>query len=121
MTEPPIENIQRVPPDIMRDIFNRSQYPRWITEKVLNPKFVRDDHLPKPEVVHEPYCTYSQIIRYCDVSGEWKVEIHQYFRSATNTLGASGKPDPKRMRVGNIIYIADKKAKWPPEDQLKIV
>ncbi|GAI01506.1 unnamed protein product, partial [marine sediment metagenome] len=32
-------------------------------------------------------------------------------RSKDKTLGGSGQPDPKRLRVANKIYIADKNIK----------
>jgi len=110
MTTSPFENIQHVPPSIICDIFNKSQFPRQIREGVLQQKIIRNDHLDMPEKVGEPYCTYSQFIRYYDSGGTWIVEIHQYYRSATGTIGASGKPEPKRLRAGNIIYVSDKNA-----------
>ena len=52
----------------------------------------------------EPFCTHGQMIRYISKSGSWCVEIFQYFRP-DNKIGASGLPDPKRLRLRNTIYI----------------
>ena len=109
MISPPNEDqVERTSPKSIRKIFNKSQYPRWIENGILVPKYIRNKHLPKPQLVHEPWCTYSQFIRYCDVGGHWVVEVHQYFRSEDNSIGGQGKPDPKRLRIGNKIFIADK-------------
>ena len=67
------------------------------------PKFLRDSHLKKPEEKQEPHCTRSQTIRYTDKAGTWVVEVHQYFRP-DKTIGGSGRPDPKRLRIGNTVF-----------------
>ena len=105
---PPEENIERVSVNSIRSIFNKSQYPRQIENGTLTPEYVRNVHMAHPEKVGEPWCTHSQFIRYCDGKGKWLVELHQYFRSKDNTLGGSGQPDPKRLRVATKIYVADK-------------
>ena len=104
------EQVERVPLKIIRDIFNKSQYPKWIKNGHLVPNYIRNKHLPNPELVHEPWCTYSQLVRYCDTKGQWLVEVHQYFRSKDKSIGGHGKPDPKRLRIGDKIFIADKRA-----------
>ena len=103
-----IDPVERVSPASIRDIFNKSQYPRQIENGVLVPKYLHNKHISKPELIGEPWCTYSQLIRYCDSNGRWMVEVHQYFRSEDNSLGGQGKPDPKRLRVGTKVLIADK-------------
>jgi hypothetical protein len=35
--------------------------------------------------------------------------VHRYLRT-DGTLGASGRPDPKRLREGGILYVADPEA-----------
>lgn len=73
---------------------------------ILQAQFLRNNHLEEPEKVGEPFCTHGQMIRYLDSKGQWVVEVFQYLRS-DNTLGASGKPDPKRLRIGDIIFAID--------------
>jgi hypothetical protein len=51
-------------------------------------------------------CNHSQIIHYLDSQGNFLVTVHQYLRQG-GSLGASGLPDPKRMRIGNEIWIAE--------------
>lgn len=108
MSPPYSEDIERVTPATIREIFNKSQYPRWIDNGTLTPNYIRNNHLSQPELVNEPVCTHSQVIRYCDSNGNWLVEVHQYFHSGDNTIGGSGRPDPKRLRIGYRILIADK-------------
>ena len=112
MIKPPSKDqTERTSPTNIREIFNKSQYPRWIKNGILTPRYIRNKHLPHPELVSEPFCTYSQLIRYCDTNGRWLVEVHQYFRSEDNSIGGRGKPDPKRLRIGNKVLIADKGVK----------
>jgi len=54
----------------------------------------------------EPYCTRSQMVSYFEQSGRKVAVIHQY-RRRDGTLGASGLPDPKWLRVLDEIWIAD--------------
>lgn len=86
-------------------MFNESQYPEMIAHGQLVPKYpyLRDDHLKEPEKRGEPQCTHGQMIRYLDNNGRWLVEVFQY-RRPNKTLGASGVPDPKRLRVGDTVF-----------------
>lgn len=87
-------------------MFNKSQFPDMIEEGKLKPVYLRNSHLKEPETKHEPYCTHSQIIRYLDPAGQWIIEVHQYLRP-DKTIGGSGKPDPKRLRIENVVFIAE--------------
>jgi hypothetical protein len=42
-----------------------------------------------------------------DANGTLVADCHQYLRP-DGSIGASGKPDPKRLRIGNVVYIVDK-------------
>jgi len=96
----------RVSPWIIRQLFNESQYPRLIENGILRSKPLRNAHLTDPESVGEPHCTHGQLIRYYDHRGHMAVEVFQYLRP-DNTIGASGRPDPKRLIIDNTEYIAD--------------
>ncbi len=87
-------------------MFNESQYPDMMADGRLTPKYLHNDHLKEPETKGEPYCTRSQMIRYLDNAGQWAVEVFQYLR-ADNTIGGSEMPDPKRLRIGNTVFIVD--------------
>lgn len=108
MLRPPQEDqIQRIPLTTIRHLYNESQFPDMIAQGRLLPNYIRNGHLKEPGKVGEPYCTHSQFIRYLDINGQWVVEVHQYLRP-DKTLGGKGKPDPKRLRIGNKVYIAEK-------------
>ena len=61
----------------------------------------RDTHPSRTEA-NEPFCTRTQEVSYFDGAME-VVRIHQYLRT-NHTLGASGKPDPKRIFEGGTLY-----------------
>lgn len=105
---PEVDEVEYVSPNNIRRMFNESQYPSMIANGLLLPEepYLRNAHLKEPQKVGEPYCTHGQTIRYSDKSGQWFVVVFQYLR-ADKTIGASGRPDPKRLRVGNKIFIVD--------------
>jgi hypothetical protein len=98
-------SIRRVPAGQIRRLFNTSAVPAMIANGILTAQYLRDAVLRNPAAVGEPPGTRSQIIRYADATGRWIVEVHQYLRP-DGTLGASGRPDPKRLRLAGIIYVA---------------
>jgi hypothetical protein len=53
----------------------------------------------------EPVGTVSEYVRYWSDESQWVVEVHQYSRPGGD-LGASGRPDPKRLRLEGVLYIA---------------
>jgi len=53
------------------------------------------------------------MIRYLDTLGDPVVEVFQYLRS-DGTLGASGRPDPKRLWLQAEILIAERQAEVRP-------
>lgn len=101
----PPERVKRVPPATIRTTFNNSQYPEMITSGHLVAQVIKDNPLQNPHLKGEPTGTRSQIIRYVDNAGQWVVVIHQYLRP-DGSLGASGKPDPKRLRIAGTIFIS---------------
>ena len=94
----------RVPPSILRQRFNNSELSPLIEAGLLEPKRQEDRHLTDPERIGEKYCTQHQWKRYVDSDGKIILETSNFLRR-DGTLGASGKPDPKRMRVGNRLWI----------------
>ena len=87
----------------LRQLFNGNQY--W--EKVQAGEFTqllrRDRHLgvAKPRL---PFCTHSQSAVYFDSQSQPIAIVHQYVLP-DGTIGASGRPDPKMVRVDNVTYI----------------
>ena len=80
-----------------------------IADGLLIPEYLRDNHLKEPEAKDEPYCTRGQMIRYLNGTGQWAVEVFQYLRP-DKTIGASGRPDPKRLRIGKTVFIVETRA-----------
>lgn len=104
-----MDKVKYISPENIRRMFNESQYPILIAEEEIIPQVLRDDHLKEPQKKGEPSCTHGQMIRYVDKAGQWVVEVFQYLRP-NGTIGGSGKPDPKRLRIENTVYIVDPKA-----------
>lgn len=71
-----------------------------------------EDRHPALTIANEPFCTRSQMVSYRDASGNEVARVHQYLRT-DGTIGASGKPDPKRIFVNGTLFRLAKKAKVP--------
>jgi hypothetical protein len=65
--------------------------------------FVLEDRHPALPKASEPYCTHSQMISYRDPDNNEVARIHQYLRP-DGSIGASGKPDPKRLLHDGTLY-----------------
>ncbi len=104
MTTP--DDVRYVSAETLRRLFNESQFPTMIAQGLLQADYLRNSHLEAPESRGEPFCTHAQMVRYLDQNARWTVEVSQYLRPDGN-LGASGKPDPKRLRLGGTIFILD--------------
>lgn len=93
--------VEWVSADIIRQYFNESQILERSELGELKEQIKRESHrLPPPK--GEPSCTRSQIVVYYSEKGEFVALAHRYVRP-DGTLGASGLPDPKRMRLKNKI------------------
>lgn len=98
--------VKRVSAPTLQSAFNKSQYPQMIEDGALTAVYLSNRLLPEPRPFQGPKGTRSQTIRYVDSTGEWLVEIHQYLRP-DGTLGASGKQDPKRMKINGLILMLE--------------
>jgi len=92
----------------MCEIFNSGQYWERLKGGELTAVLLEDRH-PALTVANEPFCTRSQMISYRDAQDNEVARVHQYLRT-DKTIGASGKPDPKRIVVGDILYRLHKKS-----------
>lgn len=95
--------VVRVDERDLRRLFNEDGYWQQVKDGILTAR-IREDGHPSPERSGEPYCTRSQIIAYLDDSGDEIALVHQYLRR-DGTLGASGRPDPKRIFVDGTLYV----------------
>jgi len=106
--KPPI----RIEQDEMRNLFNAQGY--W--DKTKSGEFtevILEQRHPSLTAAHEPFCTHSQMISYRNSSNEEMARVHQYLRP-DGTIGASGKPDPKRIYHNGILYRLNKKTRGTP-------
>lgn len=102
----PGTNLVRVPALRLRQMFNDGQYYERLQAGELL-AIIGDDRHPSAPMAREPNCTRSQIVHYYDVKQRTKVAIvHQYVRP-DGRLGASGLPDPKRIRDGDTLYVLE--------------
>ncbi|HXM05112.1 MAG TPA: hypothetical protein VN939_21040 [Chthoniobacterales bacterium] len=101
--------MKRIPATEMQKLFNEGGY--W--EKAKSGEFstVTLEHRhPALTAANEPFCTYSQMISYRDASDNEVARVHQYLRP-DGTIGASGKPDPKRLFADGELLRLHKKPK----------
>ena len=77
-----------------------------INDGTLVTELLDDRLLQRPEAIGATPGTRSQYIRYYDANDRWIVDVHRYLLS-DGSLGGSGLADPKRMRVGGEVWIAD--------------
>lgn len=59
---------------------------------------------PASQRAGEPAGTLSQLVAYVEFDGTKVAEIHQY-RRKDGDIGASGRPDPKKLFMGGTLYV----------------
>src|SRR5262245_4595038 len=94
-----MDKVVIVTPQEIRTKFNNSEF---ASLEGLSFQMLRDVEIKNPKSWQGPQGTRSQTIRYFK-DKQWVVEVHQYLRP-DSTLGASGRPDPKRLRMNGFIY-----------------
>jgi hypothetical protein len=81
--------------DYIRRIFNEGDYLQKIESNELVP-FFKERHHPSNPPAGEPICTWSELLVYYTEELDPVVEVHRYLRP-DQTIGASGRLDPKRI------------------------
>ena len=94
--------VVRITSEELRIKFNELDFPARIENGEVIPVVTRDGH-PSPPKADEPECTRSQEVSYRDSDGNELARVHQYLRR-DSTIGASGRPDPKRLRQGDTLF-----------------
>jgi hypothetical protein len=98
--------IEEAPQELMQSIFNEAGYVASVRSGQLKSTVLKERHLKSPNLGQGPRCTVGQyVLYYQDTLENWVAEVYQYLRP-DNTLGASGLPDPKRLRLLDKILIA---------------
>lgn len=92
--------IRRISESELREKFNKGQ----IWERTLSGEF---HWVPisvhTPTSLDEPVGTESLMISIRDSDAQEIARAHMYWRS-DKTIGGKGRPDPKQIREGNIIF-----------------
>ena len=101
MSNPNAEKV--VTPSKIRELFNYHILPK-INQGLLSAQVKASKHPSSPKA-KEPFCTKSQFITYFDGKNQKVAWAHQYLRK-DGSLGASGKPDPKKIVLDGTTYIA---------------
>lgn len=92
-----------VSPAKIRHLFNSHILPKK-NQGLLSEQVKRSKH-PAPPGANEPYCTRSQMVIYLDEKNQKVAWVHRYLRE-NGDIGGSGKPDPKRIILKGVAYIA---------------
>ena len=98
--------LKRISAKEMCERFNTGRYWERTQAGDLTSVILEDRH-PSLTVANEPFCTRSQMVSYRDGAQEI-ARVHQYLRT-DGTIGASGKPDPKRLYENGILFRLTKK------------
>lgn len=87
----------------MRRRFNDGQYLERAARGELIVVVLPPDDRPAPPEAGQIEGTLSQMISYRDQAGNEVARAHRYLRP-DGTLGASGRPDPKRLLQDGVLY-----------------
>jgi len=92
----------------IQKLFNDGKY--W--ERAEQGEFKVDviESNPAPKKAHQRPGAKSEVLLYINPDEGTIAEVHQY-TNPDGSLGASGKPDPKALRIAEILYIFDKSIK----------
>lgn len=97
--------VRIVSEDIIREAFNSGQF--W--ERAQQGEFIVRVHYNKHYNRRQArekgftYCTHSQAVRYYLDDETNLIAVMHQIRNPDGTLGTSGKPDPKFLKLGNQI------------------
>ncbi|MCM8748804.1 hypothetical protein NET02_06565 [Thermomicrobiaceae bacterium CFH 74404] len=94
----------------IRRLFNTLRYWERVQNGELRAEVIRESHVTS--LTHTEHCSMSQTLRYYGHDGTKIAIVHQY-RRRDGTIGASGHPDPKWLRVGDIVYVPQPPASSP--------
>src|SRR5260221_258428 len=97
----PAPPVKWVSEETIRSAFNRGQHFEKAGRGEILARLLRESHVRRPPP-GEPVCTMSQVLEYLDLAGGFIAVVHQYLRP-DNRIGASGRPDPKRLKIGDAI------------------
>lgn len=102
----PSPPVVRILEQEMRRRFNDGRYFERVKSGDVTATII--DDRPAPPNADQPSGTRSQMISYRDLDGNEVARVHQYLRP-DGKIGASGRPDPKRLYENGTLYRLVKK------------
>ena len=95
---------QRVAPWKIQKLFNEGRYWKRVQSGELREVVQKNQHRSAANASAAlPFCTHSQMIDYLDQHDKKVAIVHQYLLP-DNTIGASGRPDPKMLVHKGVRY-----------------
>lgn len=88
----------------LRALFNEGKYWTRARNREFTLEYLYNKRVPAK--AGQPRGTKSQIIAYINSNGQQVALVHQYLKP-DGTLGGSGKPDPKELLEGEVLYKID--------------
>lgn len=95
---------QPVSSEELRRLFNEQRIYECVQSGHFRTVLVKSAHPTSPRAPNCPVCTHSQMVDCYDQFNRKVAQVHQYLRP-DGTLGASGRPDPKEVRIGDCLYV----------------
>jgi len=93
---------RRVEPSELRRLFRESGQQERYERGELTEQVKRSRHVADP--AHPFSCSHAEVVRLFD--GDRKVAVVHRYRRDDGSLAASGLPDPKFLRIGDVFYSA---------------
>jgi hypothetical protein len=93
------KTVRRVTKDEILRAFNKGEFWEQAKSRVLKVRLFKERHAD-PVRTGQPYCTRTQMLVYSTQDGDPIALVHQYLRP-NGTVGASGKPSPKKLVIDN--------------------
>jgi hypothetical protein len=96
---------QKVTQRALQDLFNEAGIEVMRARDELSEEVLASRTVGKKDRVklRLPPGSESQFVVYIDSRGRHIAKVHRY-RKPDGSLGASGKPDPKWLRLGGVVY-----------------
>ena len=107
--QPYFSSRETISQEEMRRLFNEGLYWERTQSGELEAVLVKTGKHPTREKARQPFCTKSQTLSYRDQDGLEVAKVHQYLRP-DNSIGGRGKPDPKKLLVGDILFVLPQSA-----------
>ena len=92
-------DVKLVSPKHIREQFQKEGIADRIARGELVPSIMKERHPSAPRAP-VPFCTRSQILAYRSRKRELVAVVHRYLKP-DGTIGASGKEDPKLLRLAD--------------------